>query len=319
MTGPLARVAARAWGGIAARHVVRPLELPPHVRIVAVGGATLGGSGKTPLAIACARELALTGARVAFVGHAYRARPGHARVVGAHDPLALVGDEALVAAAELQPLGVPVVVAPDRGSAVSYAAGLADVLVLDGVLQTRPRPATLSLLAVDAEEPWGRAGAPPPCGDLRAPVEALLGAADAVVPVVEDEDAPFPWASVSGRRVGLVSALARPDRVLRSLARRGIVPRVVVRVRDHTSVPDRALRQHERAGGAGVEAWLATRKCSLHVERHTLVIPHEIVLPPWMRGALRRCVETSPRIGHALTPANPGNTLKCDERLRPHA
>jgi tetraacyldisaccharide 4'-kinase len=323
-TGPLARAAARLWEGASARRVVRTLDFPAHVRVVAVGGATLGGSGKTPLAIACARELARarsSGARVAFVGHAYRARPGCPRVVQTSDPLPLVGDEALVAALELESAGVPVVVGPDRASAVAFAARIADVLVLDGVAQTQPVPATLALLAVDPEEPWGRAVAVPPCGDLRAPVEALLEAADAVVPVVED-DVPFPWDTLRGARVGLVSALARPQRVLRSLARRGVVPRVVVRARDHTSVPTRALLQHER-GDAPIDVWVATRKCSLHVARPTVagegprndnlvVLPHAILLPPWLRDALGHVVR-------ALTPANTGNNLKCHEGLRPHA
>lgn len=315
-TGPLARAASRLWEGVSARGVVRALDFPAHVRVVAVGGATLGGSGKTPLAIACARELARTcssGARVAFVGHAYGARPGRPRVVSTSDPLQLVGDEALVAAAELQPASVPVpvIVGPDRASAVALASRLADVLVLDGVAQTHPVRATLALLAVDPEEPWGRAVAVPPCGDLRAPVEALLEAADAVVPAVEDDDVPFPWEALRGARVGLVSALARPHRVLRSLARRGVVPRVVVRARDHTSVAARNLLEHERSE-APVDVWVATRKCSLHVPRPTLVLPHAILLPPWLRSALAN-------FGRALTPANAGNNLKCNEGLRPHA
>lgn len=308
LRGPLARAAARVWASVSARHVVRALDLPPnlrHVRLVTVGGATLGGSGKTPLAIACARELARTGARVAFVGHAYRARPGRPRVVRPGDPVPLVGDEALVAAAELEPSGVPVVVAPDRASAAIHAARLADVLVLDGVAQTSPRRAALALLAVDPEEPWGRAAAMPPCGDLRAPVEALLEAADALVPVAEDPDGDAPpslWETLRTARVGLVSSLARPQRVLRSLARRGVVPRVVVRARDHTPVAMRAIREHERSGA--VDVWVATRKCSVHVPRPTnvVVLPHAIVLPAWLRAALER-------VGHALTPANVGNNL----------
>jgi tetraacyldisaccharide 4'-kinase len=297
-TGRLARAASRVWEGVSASRVARALDFPAHVRVVAVGGATLGGSGKTPLAIACARELARTGARVAFVGHAYRARPGLPRVVGASDPLRIVGDEALVAAAELGSAGVPVVVGPDRASAVRLASRLADVLVLDGVAQTHPVSATLALLAVDPGEPWGRAVAVPPCGDLRAPVDALLEAADALVPVIEDDDVSFPWDTLRGARVGLVAALARPHRLLRSLARRGVVPRVVVRARDHTPVAARALLQHER-DGAGVDVWVATLKCSLHVQRPTLVLPHAILLPPWLRTALEE-------IGRRLDPGEHG-------------
>jgi hypothetical protein len=172
-------------------------------------------------------------------------------------------------------------------------------------------PATLALLAVDPEEPWGKAAAVPPCGDLRAPVEALLEAADAVVPVFEDDLPYFPWDTLRDARVGLVSAMARPERVLRSLARRGVVPRVVVRARDHTSVAIRTLLEHER-GEAAVDVWVATLKCSLHAPRPTVVLPHAIALPPWLRIALGR-------IGRALTPANPSNTLELYERLRPHA
>jgi hypothetical protein len=122
---------------------------------------------------------------------------------------------------------------------------------------------------------------------------------------------PFPWDTLRGARVGLVSALARPSRVLRSLARRGVVPRVVVRARDHTPVATRALLEHER-GETSVDVWVATRKCSLHVSRPTLILPHAIVLPPWLQSALER-------IGRALTPADTGNNLKCNEGLRPHA
>jgi tetraacyldisaccharide 4'-kinase len=184
--GALARTCARAWARVAGRAVVRPLALPAGVRVVAIGGATLGGSGKTPLAIACAGELAAAGARVALVGHAYRASPGCARVVVAHDPIGEVGDEALVAARALGPAGVRVVVAPTRSAALALASRGADVIVLDGVAQTAPARAALALLAVDGVEPWGRAGAVAPRGDLRAPRRALLRACDGVVSIGDE-------------------------------------------------------------------------------------------------------------------------------------
>jgi tetraacyldisaccharide 4'-kinase len=159
--GPLARTLGRVWEHTLGRAVVRRLTWPSHVRVIAVGGATLGGSGKTPLAIACAAELAAAGASVAFVGHAYRATPGRARVVSGADPVGEVGDEALLAARTLGPAGVPVVVAPRRSDAVALAARISNVLVLDGVAQTTPDRASLALLAVDASEPWGRAVALP--------------------------------------------------------------------------------------------------------------------------------------------------------------
>lgn len=282
------------WVRVSSRHLVRPVAVPSGVRVVVVGGATLGGSGKTPLAIACAAELAASGARVVLVGHAYRAKPGYARVVAETDTLDDVGDEALLAAralALLEPSGrARVVVAPRRSDAVELALRHADVLVIDGVAQTKPRRASLALLAVDSSEPWGRVGALPPRGDLRAPVAALLSVCDAVVAVGERgvasgvagaleghvvskgvcvEGETLAWSDLRGVRVGLLSALARPERVIRSLALRGIVPRAVLASRDHGPMSHRLL---ERASTHRVDLWLATPKCALHVDAAARVI-----------------------------------------------
>jgi tetraacyldisaccharide 4'-kinase len=281
--GRLASALEGLWGQTVGRSVVRRLTWPPHVRVLAVGGATLGGSGKTPLAVACAAALAARGASVALVGHAYRATPGRARVVHGDDSLDEVGDEALLAARALDPWGVRVVVAPKRSAAVALAARMADVLVLDGVAQTSPLRASLALLAVDSIEPWGQAIALPPRGDLRAPVSRLLGACDMLVAVGSER----PVASLSGAhharteirgawvggelvrceglrrlRIGLLCALARPDRVVRSLAASGIAVRVVVRAPDHGPFSRGGLQAIRRES---VDLWLATPKCALHV------------------------------------------------------
>ena len=242
----------------AAAFVVRPLALPPGIRVVAVGGATLGGSGKTSLAIACAAELANAGARVALIGHAYRASPRRPRLVSPEDELGEVGDEALLAAQVLQPLGARVVVAPNRAEALAFAARVVDVVVLDGVAQTAPVRASLALLAVDAFEPWGHARAMPPGGDLRAPKDALMAASDIVVSVGEGGTAAAKsrgvwlgqtlctWSEVASLRVGLICALARPDRVVRSLGKKGVVPSAVLCGPDHGPLGMWTLRRAAR-------------------------------------------------------------------------
>jgi tetraacyldisaccharide-1-P 4'-kinase len=206
------------------------------------------------------------------------------------DPIDEVGDEALVAAAELHGSGVPVFVGPSRGAALELAARAADVVVLDGVAQIAPARAALALLAVQADEPWGRSGAAPPAGDRRAPVSCLLAACDAVVPLGPEGAALEPsvarpvwparlesrgawvegagcltWQALRSRRVGLFCALGRPERLLRALLRQGVTPRVVVRVRDHGPFDSAARARMEAA--RGVELWLATRKCALHLRR----------------------------------------------------
>jgi tetraacyldisaccharide 4'-kinase len=296
--GPLALACAAAWASVAGRTVVRRLDLPPRTRVITVGGATLGGSGKTPLAMACAAELAARGARVALVGHAYRANPRAARIVVPNDSLQEVGDEALLAARTLGPAGIRVIVAPRRSDAVALAGRVADILVLDGVAQTSPVRAALALLAVDAREPWGRGGAVVPRGDLRAPKPILLRACDGVVPIADGPDAGVDmaedsegtfgawrgraasrgvwvggnlrtWDDLAGLRLGLLCAIARPERVIHSLKKRGIGLLAVVRARDHGPVPANVFARAARAargarGEPRIDLWLATQKCFVH-------------------------------------------------------
>jgi tetraacyldisaccharide-1-P 4'-kinase len=323
---PLSAVFASALAG--AGRVVRPLALPRPT--VAIGGATLGGSGKTPVAIACAAELARAGRRTALIGHAYRAAPGRPRFVSPDDALDEVGDEALVAARALDAmgaLGARVAVAPGRAAAIAFAAPGSDVLVLDGVGQTRPLRASLALLAVDADAPWGLS---PPLHLLasvrrgalgQSPRATLLSACDAIVALIDGVEGGeasagpgagaaadareqalerlrglgrpvwpavvssrgawvgqelLTWEVLRSRRVGLVTALARPERVSRSLERRGIVPRVVVSARDHGPLgPLAALRAKAITSARELDIWVATSKCELHAAR---------ALPPWPPG-----------------------------------
>jgi len=326
--GPLATALGRVWEHTLGRTVVRRLTWPSHVRVVTVGGATLGGSGKTPLAMACAAALATDGTSVALVGHAYRATPRHARVVRGDDPLDEVGDEALLAARALGPAGVRVVVAPERQDAVELASRFAEVIVIDGVVQTAPVRASLSILAVDAAEPWGHAVALPPGGDLRAPVSRLVEACDLVVAVGDAGQAPIPagtlhapaeipgawvrgelvgWDELAGLRLGLLSALARPDRVVRSLERRGGRVTAVVRAPDHGPFGADSL---ERASGEAVDLWVATPKCALHLfaaraarsrsaaSREVGVLRHACALPV----ALARSLSVAGRGSLSRTP-----------------
>lgn len=302
--------AARVWSAIASRRLARRLAWPDDVALVAVGGATLGGSGKTPLAIACARALVeLGGAPVALVGHGYRARPERARVVTPADDVAAVGDEAIACATGLARVA-EVVVAPSRQQAIDFAVARgARVLVVDGLLTARPRRPTLALLAVDAVAPWG-AGVCPPQGDLVASREALVRASDRVVaiddasrrsrgavPLDEPHAKPVPLAELRARtrRLGLATSIARPERLLRWLAAQGIVPDVCALGADH--LPPR-LDARGGEVGAGVDAWMTTAKCAAHLRRTARagsrapiwVVDHELYLGTELRAALAALV-----------------------------
>jgi tetraacyldisaccharide-1-P 4'-kinase len=328
-----------AWRLTVGRSVTRRLDWPDHVRVIAVGGSTLGGSGKTPLAIGCTALLAAAGARAILVGHGYRARARDVRLVSPRDAVGAVGDEALMAARELEPFGdrARVVIGPSRSAAVAWAARRADVLVLDGVSQTEPERASLALLALDALEPWGHAAAIPPCGDLRAPISTLVDACDAIVPighlrappafavpgsahgapvvwpsrVVESRGAwldaraiglpvqarLLAWETLRQLRVGLVTAMARSERVVRDLARNGVRPCAVVCARDHGPLGWRAVRACAKAASARrVDVWLSTPKCAVHARAAPLgaplaVLEYKLALHPALGARLRAIAE----------------------------
>ena len=327
LDGRLARAAARFWAGHA--DVVRPLVLPHGAAVIGVGGSTLGGSHKTPVALALAAALRGRGEALHVVGHGYRARVPCARAVHRGDSARTVGDDAAWLADELRGAGVSVFVG-DRGAALRLAAANATVVIVDGLLQARPRRLSLSLLAVDATDPWG-AGACPPAGDLRAAPEALLAAADAVVAVhpgivVERSDAlhdASSWvgmapaelarltacrpvfavgarlgatlveggralslASLAGTRVGVVLAIARPERVLRCLSASGIHPVATRLFADHARPRARGLGLRD-----AVDVWLTTPKCATKLGAHfeganVVVLRRELSLPD---GLLALC------------------------------
>ena len=240
--------------------LARPLALPPGIAVVTVGGATLGGSGKTRVALACTRALAVSGRRVVLVGHGYRARRSIPRVVGLASTLAEVGDEALACALALDGIA-PVVVGSSRAQAMAHAASLRpDAIVVDGPLVTKPERAALSLLAVDAESPWG-SGVLVPAGDLRAPPSALVAAADYVVPV-ETSITSRSCAVLSQVRFGVFTALARPRRLLRSLELAGLVPAKIVAAPDHGPVTSDCARRLRKGD---VDLWVTTPKCAMHL------------------------------------------------------
>lgn len=277
--GPFSRLLGRAWARRAA--VARPLEIPAGIVTIGVGGSTLGGSYKTPVAVALAARLGSAAPhRIALVSHGYGARVRTARLVTPEDLASEVGDEALLAARLLARSAVVVAVGPSRQAAFDLAVQSgARLVIFDGLLQARPMPLTFAILAVDSEQPWG-SGQLPPAGDLRADPAQLLASVDAIVAVAHDGSGPLSvhalpcahqgtlhitgarnvvtgervsLASLGGARVGLSTSIARPDRVRRSLASLGVEPDMIVASADH-SPPD--------FPPAPIDAWLVTEKCA---------------------------------------------------------
>ncbi len=240
-----------AWVHFA--RIARPLRIPAGLRVITVGGATLGGSGKTPLSVAIAKHVSSLGVRVALVSHAYRASSTRSRWVFPDDDHTAIGDESQTSALALASTNARVVSGKSRQASVDLANEWAEWIVIDGPLQLRPQRADWSVLAVDADAPWG-SGACPPRGDLRATPEVLVAHADTVICIKTDGSPPrgdeASWqitgarmtktgeamslAEVRARPAHLVTNIARPQRLVRCLRAHGIDVTHHVDLMDHS-------------------------------------------------------------------------------------
>jgi tetraacyldisaccharide 4'-kinase len=171
-------------GGLMRRALVRPWRAP--VPVICVGGLVVGGSGKTPVALALGALLQRWGRKVHFLARGYggklgRRRSGPARVDPERHGVAEVGDEALLLAAQ-----APTWVARDRraGARAAVDAG-ADILVMDDGLQYPGLIKDLSLIVVDGTYGFGNRRVIP-SGPLREPIRQGLKRADVLVLVGEN-------------------------------------------------------------------------------------------------------------------------------------
>jgi tetraacyldisaccharide 4'-kinase len=202
MLAPLAAV----YGAVAAARLVRPGQragLP----VVCIGNLTVGGAGKTPAALAAARMLAAAGERPVFLSRGYGgALAGPLAVDPARHRARDVGDEPLLLART-----APAVVARARvaGAAMAVAAG-GSVIVMDDGFQNPSLAKDVSVLVVDARRGIGN-GRVIPAGPLRAPLDAQLARADALVVVGTGAGAADVAAAARARRMPVFSASLRPD------------------------------------------------------------------------------------------------------------
>ncbi len=181
----LLKPAAALWTWATARRMARGEAFDPGVPVICVGGLTMGGAGKTPVARALLQRLAAQGAFGLTRGYG-GGMQGPVRVLADH-LAAEVGDEPLLLARD-----APVVVARDRiaGARLAVEQG-ARLLVLDDGLQNPSLNKTLSIVVVDGETrgdewPFGD-GAVFPAGPMREPLKVGLARADAVVIMLPDD------------------------------------------------------------------------------------------------------------------------------------
>ncbi|ACL02060.1 tetraacyldisaccharide 4'-kinase [Desulfatibacillum aliphaticivorans] len=160
--------------------------------VVSVGNITVGGTGKTPMAIYLARLFNDWGLNVAIASRGYGGtmqKQGGAASDGKDILLtpAEAGDEPWLMAVKLP--GVPVVVGGDRVKSANLCASQfgTRILILDDAFSRLAIDRDLNLLLVDSQAPFGN-GHVFPRGLLREPAE-FASRADAVIRTRADRGA----------------------------------------------------------------------------------------------------------------------------------
>jgi tetraacyldisaccharide 4'-kinase len=167
------------YAAVTARRMARPGWRAP-VPVICCGNPTVGGSGKTTVALDIGARLLARGRQPAFLTRGYGGttrRP--VRVAG--QTVGQIGDEALLLAA-----CAPTYVGADRAATAKLAiADGADVLVLDDGLQNPTLAKDLTFLVVDGAVGFGNAQ-PIPAGPLREALPAAIARCQVAVLIGHD-------------------------------------------------------------------------------------------------------------------------------------
>jgi len=201
---------------------IRPVHKLPCF-VVSVGNLSVGGTGKTPMAVYLATHLTASGYKVVVISRGYRGRfearggvvsDGRRILAGVRDS----GDEPQILARLLK--GTPVIVGSNRHLAGQRAIQQfkPDVIVLDDAFQHMQLHRDLDIVLLDCKKPFGN-GYTLPAGELREPPRAL-GRSHATILTrcpVEGQDRPRQArAQFAGQRPGPVF-LSRHIQVIREI------------------------------------------------------------------------------------------------------
>lgn len=275
---------------------LRTTRMP--VPVIAIGNLTLGGTGKTPLAIWITQTLVNQGAAPAIVTRGYGARAGSApRRVRAADPCE--SDEARLLAGRFPSL--PVIAGRDRVAGIRLAMDSgAGVIVLDDAFQHLAVARDLDILLLDPRVPYPT-GRTLPAGPMREPWSAATRA-DLYV-VVDGPTTPSPNGrepirarrqatslrlggdvidspkTLQGRPVFLLSGIGQPAGFRALVEAQGASVVGETHYSDHHRFrPDEVREAQVAARGRGAEHLVVTEKDAIRLPSTTLADPFVAVL-----------------------------------------
>ena len=206
------------------------LPTPAPVPVICVGNLTLGGAGKTPVAIDIGSRLQARGVRSHFLTRGYKGQlKGPVTVDMRLHTYEDVGDEPLLLAR-----CAPCLVSTDRpAGARAAAANGAQVIVMDDGFQNPSIQKALSLVVVDGGYGFGNCRVIP-AGPLREPIKDGLKRADAIIsigppfleidtekPVLRAKMLPVCRDEIAEKRVIAFAGIGRPEKFFESLRQLG--------------------------------------------------------------------------------------------------
>ncbi|MDX2266404.1 MAG: tetraacyldisaccharide 4'-kinase [Hyphomicrobiales bacterium] len=255
--------ASALYGAAVEARFARATPFRAPLPVICIGNFTMGGAGKTPLAIAVAGLLRGAGEAPAFLTRGYGGvERGPLWVNAASHDAALVGDEPLLLAAHASTL-----IARDRpAGARAIAESGATVIVMDDGFQNPSLHKDFCLIAVDGGYGLGN-GRVFPAGPLRARLAFQLPRADAVVAIGGEwsgppSPAPLTRAALRpvraewlrGARVAAFCGIGRPEKFYSTLREAGAHIVEAVSFADHYSYREadaaRLLRIARSTGAA---------------------------------------------------------------------
>ncbi|MEM0906353.1 MAG: tetraacyldisaccharide 4'-kinase [Pseudomonadota bacterium] len=249
-------------GAVAARRMNEPPKVRPPVPVVCIGNPTVGGSGKTPIAIAVAQHLLKAGHQPTFLTRGYGGTLSGPIAVAPQHLAREAGDEPLLLARH-----APVVVAKDRAAGAELAATLGNVIVIDDGFQNPAVAKDFSALVIDGTVGLGN-GAVTPAGPLRAPLAAHLPHASALIvvggtgtpaiaidppcPVYQVTLEPHTNRDLKGQNILAFAGIGRPQKVFEGLTSLGANLSETIPLGDHApygeALASRLLTQADAEG-----------------------------------------------------------------------
>lgn len=152
------------------------------IPVICVGNLSVGGTGKTPVCLAVAKQLDALKKSYFFLNHGYKSHLKNLQVDLEHHSAYDVGDEAVLLAGY-----APTIVDNHRarGAQLAFKKG-AKCIIMDDGFQNPSLIKTFSFIVVDGHKGFGNEQILP-AGPLREPVLKGLSRADALV-IVGDDD-----------------------------------------------------------------------------------------------------------------------------------